>query len=204
MIPTYIPNHAGLGLGLLLEQFKGSPYMRAILASYLNRAQELEDAILEVYVIRGIDASEGVNLDTIGRLVLRYRLGLVDVEYRVALKVEILINRSSGTPDELLKITRLSAGLGPTITYQEAYQATVLIHLDNLNSTQIPTIFDSLFRAKCGGVRLILTWVDDNTPNAFTFAPGTSAVADTAHGWSDDVTAPTMGGYWIYTIASGP
>ncbi len=190
--PQQISDHTDQGLAKLLEQFREKPYLEALLKSYLDQIQKLENAIWEVILIRGIDASEGVNLDHIGRVVGRARLGLGDVDYRLALKAQIRINRSSGTPEDMIDVTRLSIPTTQDFTYDEAYPATIVIEVLGQSLFTILVLLDNLVRAKKGGVRLLLeTSIEED---AFTFSEDDSAPDDLAHGLGDDLDS-SVGGH---------
>jgi len=202
LLATQITDYAQTGLAQLLSQFQGKPAFGALVQSYLNRVQELENAIWEVILIRGIAASEGVNLDAIGVIVGRPRLGLDDTDYRVALNCQILINRSSGCPDDMINITTLSITPGQIFTYQEAYPATVLVTVEGIAAFNIPVLFDNLFRGKAAGVRLLIILSLQPAADTFTLSPFPgSPVASTTLGFSD-ITNPGTGGY-LTTILVG-
>lgn len=194
--PSKTTDHTERGLTKFLEQFKGQPILSALLRSYLNRVQELEDAIWEVILIRGIDESEGVNLDAIGGIVGRPRLGLGDVDYRVALRAQIRINRSSGTPEDMIVVTGLSITAGESFTFEEAFPATVVIEVLGVAVFNILVLYDNLLRTKAGGVRLILEYSLNPTADNFTFSDDDTTPSDTLRGWGDD-SPVTLGGYWI-------
>jgi hypothetical protein len=199
--PQKITNHADQGVDKFLEQFKGEPALDALARSYLNRIQELEDAIWEVILIRGIDASEGVGLDAIGNIVGRKRLGLGDIDYRVALKAQIRINRSSGTPEDMIAVTALSVSPVQDFTYQEAYPATVVIEALGAMTFSILVLFDNLLRTKPGGVRLLLEYSEAALDASFTFSDDDTTMTDTGKGWGDD-TDPLTGGVFIDVLGS--
>lgn len=90
------------GVALLLEQFRGRARLEALLCSYLERISELELAIVEVRNLRDLDSAAGEQLDVIGRIVGESREGRTDDDYRRFLRVRILINKSTGTPEELI------------------------------------------------------------------------------------------------------
>lgn len=199
--PVQIFDHAAQGLTRLLEQFKDQPRLTALARSYLNQIQKLENAIWEVIQIRGIDQSEGVNLDAIGRLVGRPRLGLGDVDYRVALRAQIRINRSSGSPEDMIVVTGLSIPAGQTFTYEEAYPAVIVIEVLGQSIFNMLVLLDNLIRAKPGGVRLLLEYSTVPIGEDFTFADDDTTPADTLRGWGDD-TPITLGGYMIDVLMS--
>lgn len=189
------------GIARFLEQFKNSPFFAALTRSYLNRVQELEDAIWEVILIRGIESSEGVNLDTIGKIVGRPRFGLIDSDYRVALRAEIRINRSAGTTIDVIDVGVLSIPVGFTFTYDEVPTATIIITVaatlpaDPITFDPL-VLFGNLVRTKAAGVRLQLIVFTVGTDNAFQFSDGTVDGTSATHGFS---AAPddTTGGAWV-------
>jgi hypothetical protein len=193
--PQKITDHADQGVFKFLEQFKEQPALEALARSYLNRIQELEDAIWEVILIRGIEESEGVNLDAIGNIVGRPRLGLGDVDYRVALRAQIRINRSSGTPEDMIAVTKLSITANQLFTFAEAIPATVVIEILDQVLFNILVLFDNLLRTKAGGVRLYLLYSTVPIDDDFTFSEDDTATVDGIKGWSND--AGSSGGHWI-------
>lgn len=200
--PQKITDHADQGVFKFLEQFKDKPSLEALARSYLNRIQELEDAIWEVLLIRGIDLSEGVNLDSIGVIVGRPRLGLGDSDYRIALRAQIRINRSSGTPEDMIAVTGLSIPAGQSFTFAEAYPATVVIEVLGQSIFNMLVLLDNLIRTKAGGVRLLLEYSLNPIDNNFTFSDDDTTMADVNRGFGNDLD-PSVGGYLI-DVLEGP
>lgn len=196
---TYAPqpetDHEGKGLAKLLDQFKTLPVFAGFIGPWLRQIQKLEDAAWEVILIRGIEASSGVGLDAIGKIVGRQRLGLADPDYKIALRAKIRINRSSGRPNDLIDVAVLSLPqTGFSVLYSEYYPATVQIEVLGLVDFTVAVLFDNLFHAKAGGVKLFLTWAVQAPEDSFTFAPpGDVVVNDPLAGFAD--TGQTTGGH---------
>lgn len=198
-------DHGDRAVAKFLEQFKGQPYLDAVARSYLNRVQELENAIWEVLLIRGIDLSEGVGLDAIGRVVGRYRLGLDDIDYRIALRGQIRINRSSGTAEDVIAVGVLSLPAGFTFSFDEVGTAILRVHVDQTVGFNPLVLFDNLNRTRAGGVRLLLEYLPSAvTPdNAFTLSDSTSVTNNPALGLGDAANPlPAVGGFLITVIQS--
>lgn len=193
--PLLITDHSEQGVSKFLEQFKDKDFIANLARSYLNRIQELEYAIWEVILIRGVEASEGVNLDALGVVVGRPRLGLVDVDYRVALRAQIRINRSSGTPEDMIAVTGLSITPGQLFTFQEAYPATDVIEVLGTSVFDLLVLLDNLIRAKAGGVRLLLQYSLNPVGASFTFSDDDTTMSSVQLGFGDD-TDPSVGGYF--------
>lgn len=193
--PTQSTDHARRGLAKFLEQFKDKAKLNAFARSYLDRIQEAEDALWEILTIRGIDASSGIGLDMIGNLVKRKRLGLEDDDYKIALKAQIRINRSSGTPEDLITVTGLSVPAGQDFSYDESYPAGVVIEILEEAAFNVNMLLDNLIRTKAGGIRLLLYYWPFAGP-AFTFSEDDTDTADPDHGFGDDEDE-SIGGYLI-------
>lgn len=101
--------HVETGLSRLITRWSADerPAIAAILASYLEEAQELENAIWFVIYGRMLDYAEGAQLDMLGRIVGQPRNGLPDDRYVVHIRARIRINRSIGTPDDVIDVLRL-------------------------------------------------------------------------------------------------
>lgn len=105
----------------LLEQFKRRPKVNALLGNYVAELQALEGAFYDIYASRNVNAAEGDQLDILGTIVGLARNGRTDVEYRVAIKSQVAINISSGTPDEIMDIMRAVLGYDGVFTEDVAY-----------------------------------------------------------------------------------
>src|SRR5688572_13994483 len=104
MALTKIADHVEQGLRLLLDQYKDKPRLTALLSSYLNRVQELEDAAWDVRIKRFVDDAVGAQLDGIGRIVGELRQGRDDVTYRLFILARIRVNLSFGHADDVIDV----------------------------------------------------------------------------------------------------
>ncbi len=96
--------HVEVGLGRLIERWKGKPNVEAFLRSYLEQIQDLEEAIWFVIFGRMPDYAEGVQLDQLGKIVGRARDGMPDDAFRLYIKAQIRVNQSFGTVPDLIAI----------------------------------------------------------------------------------------------------
>lgn len=101
---------------LLLEQFKGSPQLAALLGNYVSELQDLEAVFRAIYSRKSIDGAAGVQLDIIGTLVGEPRSGRSDSAYRIALRARIAINLAEGTGDQILDIMYAVTGQHGTLS----------------------------------------------------------------------------------------
>lgn len=119
MIPLRI-DHVEQGLSRLPEQFKDKPNIEGILTSWLTSVQVTEDRLFDLLNFRSIDTAIGVQLDYIGKIVGCERDGSSDSEYRDRIRLQILINTSEGTPNDILEITSLTTN-GNVVKYFPHY-----------------------------------------------------------------------------------
>lgn len=193
---TQSTDQVARGLGRLLQQYRNKPEFAALVQSYLNRIQELEDAVWEVILYRLLPNAEGVQLDSLGAIVGRGRNNLSDSDYLLAIQAEIAINKSCGTPEDMITVAQFSLPTGDLFTYQEAYPAVALFTMLVPETAAIVTLlFQSLTRAKPGGVKLMLSWLPFPVADTFTFSPYAAPVHSTTQGFGDS-SVMTAGGYF--------
>lgn len=102
-----ITDHVEQGLALLISQYARKPRVRALIASFLEQVQDLEDAAWDVMTSRLIGSAINAQLDALGKLVGEARDGRDDDGYRVAITARITVNRSCGTGPEIVSILAL-------------------------------------------------------------------------------------------------
>lgn len=106
MIPV-VKNHEDQAFSRLLEQFKDKPNIEALLKGWMKGVQTTEDSLFDLLNNRSIQTAFGIQLDYIGKIVGIKRGGRSDASYREAIQLQILINTSEGTPDDILEILSL-------------------------------------------------------------------------------------------------
>lgn len=104
MTLTKKTDHVDEALAHLLEQFKGAPKLHALLTSFVNQVQDLENVWFELLLDRWIESAEGVQLDGLGDIVGEAREGRVDADYREALEGRIVLNLGSGQPEVIIRL----------------------------------------------------------------------------------------------------
>lgn len=145
---TYTPvkdtNHEGRGVARLLEQFKRSGNLQAILRSYLRQLQKIEDAAWEVIEKRNLVDGFGIILDNIGRIVGRGREDLDDDHYRIAIRCQIRINRSQGKPKDFTDVAVLASPEGTEHSFT-TFPKTIIWEV--LTPLEFVLAYDVLFKA---------------------------------------------------------
>lgn len=211
MIPCYHRDIVEDDLALLTDAYRDQPFIRALLSSALRQQQELEDALHDALNARLIGEAEvpvppidlgccdcepdlsaavdtvitldgeGAQLDTIGRLVGELRAGRSDAEYLVALRVRVLVNKSSGLADQLVRIAALALPSGVGMIYREWYDATFTIEVTD-PFVGIETYSKLLNEARMGGVSATITYATEAPTNLFRWANTNANLGAIGHG----------------------
>ena len=150
--------HTPLALFRLIERWKGKPNLAAILTSYTDQLQLLENALWETIAMRMPDYADTAQLDVIGRLVGEPRNGQSNAQFRARVKVRTRINQSLGEPGDIIDVLQL---LDPaTFTYKEFGTAYFEITYTSLPvnpviASQIPSIVSQTRAAGVGAMTII-------------------------------------------------
>lgn len=138
-------NHIEEGLALLISQFKEKDNIEALLTAFLTQIQELEDVASSLITDRTISSAVGEQLNILGRIVGQPREGRDDDTYRLWIQARILINRSSGTAEEIYTVLKLLTQQLDEGSFKIAdeYPARFVITLyDAISTEDAQTIFD--------------------------------------------------------------
>ena len=133
---TQLTDHIERLKALLVQQFKGKTNIEKLLELFGTKVQELEDVGFELINERALAAAIGTQLDNLGEIVGEERQGRSDDEYRKAISVKILINTSSGTPEQVIDIVLGITG-GTVVKLTEIYPASLQIES---NGADLPTL----------------------------------------------------------------
>lgn len=158
MIPTPNTSHTAQALALLIDQFKGRPVIEGILASWTNRVQELEDALVAVAVSRLLGSAVDAQLDSLGDLVGEARKGRSNDIYREAIRLRVKVNRANGKAEDVIQTVNI-ATLGADFDYREIYPAGFEIEALPLPAPQSTATL--IKQTRSAGVKAVLisgTW----------------------------------------------
>ena len=159
------------GLDRLLQQYKDKPKIAGIVTPWLVWFQKFEDICWEIITLRYIDTGEGVQLDTIGKILDAPRPGgMVDFDYKIRLKARAIVLRSDGTPPKIQKLLQLCCPL--PFTQEEFDVATLVITLHGIVAGvfDVNALFETLAESKMGGVRLELVYQTSGLDHDLRFA----------------------------------
>lgn len=197
--------HVEIGLSRLIERWRAdkNPNLAAILTSYLEEGQELENAIWFVIYGRMLDYAEGAQLDMLGRIVGQPRNGLSDDRYRVHVRARIRINRSIGTADDVIEVLRL---VDPGVTYHFQDVGFASFRLwsdvppgDAATGHEIP---DLVRQTRAAGVGALISFpVDRATSRGAKYGSIYSFGLNANVGYSS-IYDPTVGGFYGHAVTA--
>lgn len=172
-LPTYEPDHVTKGLALLLQQWRLSPLLRGILATYLRQFQTLENVTWDVINSRMLATAIGAQLDMLGDLVGEPRKGRNDTDYRAAVRLRIRVNRSNGLAEDIIDVA--SQGSGGPVVYREYPNYTW--EVETLNTQSPATLAAMLRQTKPAGSNGYLTYSTWPAANVSRFNDNLGSVA---------------------------
>jgi hypothetical protein len=169
-------------LARLPEQFKGLPNIEALIRSFGEEFQEIEDALIQLRDERSIDTAVGVQLEDIGRRVGEPPSGLDTELYRRRIRARIATNRSKGRVEDLLRVARLilaeTDGTVPSIVLERQQHAHMLVQVlgvpisTALADTLIAFLHAATKGAAGAGVRILLETSAYEIAERFSFENG--------------------------------
>lgn len=123
-----IDDYVTQGKSEILSQYQNTYRFNAFIESLLNRVQELEDAIYDVYINSPLSKMFGDQLDRTGLSYGLLRAGMNDVDFRLRIITQIQLNLSAGTPEAIIASTKLLCS-AEEIKYSEVYPAGVSLYI---------------------------------------------------------------------------
>lgn len=161
MTIVQILNHADLARARLVTQFRGSVSLGQMLDVLTAQVQELEGVIFSLLATLAIDGSAGEQLDRIGAVIGIGRAAMTDAQYRAVLHAQILVNRASGTTEELIAVLRavLRAYEDNAVRTVERYPGAVYFNVvGSIGDAPVDMLVKLLGRARAAGIRTFLQW----------------------------------------------
>ena len=139
-----IPNHVQRAIALLAGQFQQSlldgEYSRfqRLIQAFVTQFQEIDDVNQTLKFDRAIETSVGVQLDGLGQILGLARLpDEGDEDYREKLKFQIFINKSNGTPEEVIAVLKFLTKANK-VRYHEYYPAAFQMDTDGITFSVPP------------------------------------------------------------------
>lgn len=190
---TPITDHVDQGLGKLIQRFKGKPRFAAWCKSHLKQVQLLEDACWAFLNSLDLDTADLPRLTLLGKIVGQPVVGTLE-QFRLYVKVRVLVNRSRGTAPNLIKIARILLGDIKFTAYQPA-RITIEALAPLAGRDPVYSIL-LLREAKLAGVALNL--IGQSETSAFLLCAGATPLVDAPHGLApaNSSTGGYLAGIW--------
>lgn len=189
MIPTKNTSHTAEAKKLLTSMFRGRPVIEGLLKAIVDQVQTLENVAWQVIEGRQLDNAIGIQIDKIGGIVGEDREGRDDADYKEAVRLRILINRSNGKVDDILKIA-LAAARGNPWQFWDYFPAGYVV-LFGGTSAALLAFAQAMREAKPNGVNAHVLYTDQ--PFSDLFSPGHFDGATTTGGnGPDDVISNSI------------
>lgn len=147
----------------LAAQFR-KPNIEALVCLLADRAQDLDQVLVDMFGTRSLDTAYGAQLDRLGETLGYARNGKSDADYRLRLRARAQFIASRGRPDELLALllfldNGFTVSEGGSIVLLEHYPATAILNgtlvLEDQQQIGMEFAYGFLHPAAPAGVRLI-------------------------------------------------
>ena len=161
------PQHVEEAQANLVEQFKAKERIDALLASWVEQVQDIEDSLCSILELSTLDTAIGETLDGFGAIVGEERKGRADDDYRLAISSRISLNVMEGTPEQIVQFIRGLVHGDKTVEIIEDFPAGFLIRIATKISVVGIDVALLLQDAKPAGVRAQLWWFESDIPFGF-------------------------------------
>lgn len=200
MTLEFTADHEDEGVALLIEQFKNKTFIEILVRALMAQVQELEVALFDLLLKRALDTAVGAQLDVIGKIVGQDRGIFDEVTYRTWIRGRVLVNRSSGTVDQIVELVNTLLPDGSSLVVTEYYPAAFQIEVtgtvpDWFGNALAPIILE----AKAVGIAPHVKWFNGNAPFRFADVAGVPDLAD-PNGFGAGVFAAGSTGVGLATV----
>ncbi len=190
--------HVETGLSRLIERWRAEdkPNLAAMLTTFLDPVQELENQIWFVLYGRMIEYAEGAQLDMLGRIVGQDRNSASDDVYRARIAVRIRINQSFGRALDVIEMLMLLTDASPHL--REIGTAGFVVTLDSPpEDAGIGFALPGLVaETRAAGVSGLVSFPVDRVTFRGAFFGSTTEPALNATLGFGSTTNPDVGGLW--------
>lgn len=189
------PDYEADAFDRLMEQYKQSPNVKALLSMVADRWEHIAHVAGLVEAAFSLEAAEGVQLDVIGRIIDLSRGLDTDTRYRLLLEVraqQILPAGRNRIPTILRIIRILTGNDDRDITHHESPPMGYYDEVDDLTADELADLmrFLPLTRPTCYQASLVLSSVD-----GFVYDDSTGSIAPQGQGYGNSLDATMGGGY---------
>lgn len=203
MTITENTTHTETGLARLITPFITQPNMRALLTTYLDELQTIETVLIQLLDERWPDTTTSTAmLNILGAIVGQAREDRDNDTYKLWIRGRILVNLSSGTPEELIEIISFLAGLATgELEYTEYYPAGFTLEiLTDATGLDLSSLSLLLTEARPACVESSIVYTEETYSESFVFSSGDTEEASSTLGTSTDNEDDSAGGYLMGVI----
>lgn len=191
-LPVQNNDRVGTAIALLIDALKDKTNFTRLVESYVAECQELESVWFDLLELRNIEDGQGAQLDMIGERIGQPRLGYDDTTYKIWLRARVLINKGSGTVEELYAL--FSVLLTNGLKYTPYYPASFIFDVDGALSIDAVTLATVLRSVTPAGVTGTLRYSLFDAADTFTFSASLGTIdTDANQGFADN--SATVGGH---------
>ncbi len=195
-----VTDHEEQGVALLISQFRDKPFIEILVKALMTQVQELENALFALLVERSIDTAVGAQLAVIGRIVGQEKGTFDEETFRTFIRGRVLVNRSSGTTDQMVELVNTLLPDGASLVLREYYPAAFQIEVTG----SVPDFFGNalaamVLEAKELGVAPHVLWFNGAAPFRFAAVAGTPDLGS-PNGFGAGVFAAGSTGIGVATV----
>lgn len=151
---TLITDHIQQAKDKLREQYKGKPYIAALITAWGGQIQELEEVLFNLSTQRTITGGFGYQLDLLGELLDTPRDGRSDEEYRIVLLAKVAKNISRGTPEDVIGVFKILTSSAKAQLSDAFLGETYLLADHPLTQDEVNFILREMLYVDSAGVRI--------------------------------------------------
>ena len=166
-----ITDHKSQARARLIEQYKESTNLIAILDAFINQVQSLEDAIHSLYLGRWLDQATGKVLDDFGTIIGQGREGFDDDFFRILIYVKMAENISQGETEQVISTYKIITR-ATICQLQENFPAGIsLLSNGSINPITAQFIYDRIQKVVGAGIRVDNIGLMGDAPFGFAGVP---------------------------------
>lgn len=182
VITNGVVDHYATAINRLAEFIRQQPNFLQLLGAPIKQVQDLETAFQQLLTLRALPNATGGQLDVIGAILTQPRNGQTDNLYRKYLQARILLNRSSGTIEQILEIFGLITS-SAAVQIKEFQPAAFELHLYGAAITppEVALYTTILNQARSAAVGAQFHWTEYTPATTFTLDGTPAQSLDAGH-----------------------
>ncbi len=167
----HILDHQDRAKARLASQYQGSDSFTKLVSIATAEHQTVEDVLWAEFT-ETLDTATGAALDTIGKIVGQPREGREDSVFRIWIRARVRLNKSGGTPEDILAVFAAITQGSTKIVLEEQFPAGLELRLSGLAITNAAQLAAVLRSARSAGVRGLLETTNGTPAQTFTLDTG--------------------------------